>query len=155
LVERAIGSHYEQWNKINCRLVINDNLSTLSRSLARGIPPNSAWIHVRRGDMLHRTKDATICDNIHELLKTRFPQVANIYIATNEHDLSVFAPLSERYNLFLYTCFPELLELKHKDNYMLFLVEKDLGRYFPVRISTFAVPGNYYQASLSSTAGWQ
>lgn len=155
LVDRMISKQYATWQTIRCQVPVNPKLSAIAQHLAKGIPSNSAYIHVRRGDRLATTRACTDPNNIKTVLRNQFPYVENIYIATNEENLLHFESLVDSYNLYMYPCFSEMVALKEVDNYLLFLVEREIAQYFPVRISTFATDGSFYHASLSNLPGWQ
>ncbi len=127
-----------------------------SKEVADVIPfNNSAWIHIRKGDMSHLTKQYTSHQCIHKEIQRIAPQTQTIYIATNETNLDLYTPLQERYRVFFYTDFPIFKKLRNKDNYKLFLAERDLREHFTVCISTFKTNNPLYSGFLSPRIGYQ
>lgn len=115
-------------------------------------------IHVRRGDMLKLKSNLdmdTGVDNIMSKIEKYKSKFDNIYIMTNESNLSMYNKIKNVYKnkIFFYTNFPELKKIE--DNYYLFCIENCIMEKANVRISTFKTDNNYYDDYLSHNKGWQ
>ena len=146
---------YKRFANVSVKIPTHPELVHLAEAMAGDIPTNAAWIHVRRGDLLHRTAEATSPENIRRVLQKVCPETRMIYIATDEQDLRFFAPLAEHYELACLEDFEVFKALGGEDNYKLFLVEQAFSKFFPIRISTFSVQGHYFHGCLHEAKGWQ
>jgi len=155
LVRKPLERVYPGFSELKAKVEVHAELRRVAERAAAGIPPRSAWVHARRGDVLHRTAEATSPENIRRVLMNVAPETHALYIATDEKDLGVFELLAHYYDLSCFRDFPEFVQLLSEDNYRLFLAEQVFSRYFPVRISTFRTPGDWFHGALCDAPGWQ
>ena len=97
-------------------------------------------VHVRRGDVLWQydgLEEKTQSKNILKVLDGLVDESYNVYIMTNEVDLTLFDEVKNRYNTYFYTDFEELKDLYELDNYKLFSVELLILKGANKKISTF------------------
>lgn len=83
-------------------------------------------VHVRRGDHLSQIKSmdkSTQSENILKILDELIDDSYNVYIMTNEEDLTLFNKITQQYNTYFWTDFDVLKEWYNKDNYLLFCIE--------------------------------
>ena len=95
-------------------------------------------VHVRRGDVLSQYSDideATQSENILKVLDELVDDSYNVYIMTNEFDLSLFDDITKKYNTYFYTDFANLKGFD--DNYKLFSIELLIMKSANKKVSTF------------------
>lgn len=114
-------------------------------------------IHIRRGDMLRFKKNLnndTSSKNIINILN-KYKWKDNIYIMTNEKNLSIFDELKSKYpnQVYFYQDFNNLRKIN--DNYYLFCIEKVIMNNANVKISTFKTNNSFYDDYLSNQSGFQ
>ena len=139
-------------------LPYNKNILKLSKQV-RDKLGKYMCIHLRRGDMLGfkpGLNEATQSDNIIKTINKFAGKYDNIYIMTNEKDLSMFDKVRHTYQdqVFFYTDFAELTD-NDEDNYYLFCIEKDIMNNAHIRISTFKTNNKKYHGYLSELGGHQ
>jgi hypothetical protein len=155
LVRKPLELIYPGFPKLKASVGLRSELHSAAERAAPGIRPRSAWVHVRRGDRLDRTAEGTSPENIRRVITNVAPETQALYIATDEKDPEFFEPLKEYYDVATFRDFPEFVQLISEDNYRLFLVEQLFSRHFPVRISTFRAPGDWFHGALCEDPGWQ
>ena len=155
LVRVALQKVYPGFTALRAEVDIHPALRAVAERAAGWITPQAVWVHVRRGDLRHRTARATAPENIRRVVATVAPEARALYIATNEPAPGFFDPLRAHYEVAGLREFPEFRQLAQEDNYRLFLVEQVFSRFFPVRISTFRTPGDWFHAALCEARGWQ
>ena len=155
LVRKPLEPIYKGFGSLPVEIPTHPAIVRIAQSAAARIPGDAAWVHVRRGDRLERTAAATSPENIRRVIEAVSPGTRTIYLATNERDPGVFRPLESHYQVLYPEDFEAFRELRAEDNYRLFLAEQSFGSWFPIRISTFKVPGSYFHGSLCGIAGWQ
>src|SRR5262245_61071152 len=64
LVRKPLEQIYTGFSELRAKVEVQAELRRVAERAAAGIPPRSAWVHVRRGDILHRTAEATSPENI-------------------------------------------------------------------------------------------
>lgn len=148
-------SIYGELGKLPVSLDIHPELRETARVNAARLPGWAAWVHVRRGDLLHVTQTGTSPVNIRRVVKSVLPAITCLYIATNEPEPAFFDPLREHFQVMTLRDFPDFEELRRADNYRLFLTEKHFAEFFPVRISTFQTSSPFYHGHLCRQAGHQ
>ena len=116
-------------------------------------------VHLRRGDMVNfkvGLDKATQSDNIIQTINKFVGTYDNIYIMTNEKNLSMFDKVRNKYlnHVFFYTDFAELKN-NDEDNYYLFCIENDIMNNAHIRISTFKTNNKKYHGYLSELGGHQ
>jgi len=146
---------YPGFVDLHVQLEIHADIRALAKKIARGLPEASAWVHVRRGDLLHVTRDHTTPAHIAATLRRICPGVRTVYLATNEPDLKFFAPLADEFDVICVEDIGVFRDLAKRDNYRLFLAEQALADHFAYRISTFRTPGNHFHGWLCDRIGWQ
>ena len=155
LLRVPLEAVYPGFAGLSVMLPTHPALTAIAVALAPQIPAHAAWVHVRRGDVLHRTGAGTSPENIMRVLRAVAPATEAIYLATDERLPGFFAPLDACYRVMHMEDFPALGALGLEDNYKLFLAEQAFGAFFPVRISTFRTEGDYYHGRLCDLPGWQ
>src|SRR5262245_880543 len=135
LVRLPLEEIYPGFKQLGASIQIHGELAEMAKATASYVSHDSVWIHVRRGDLLHKTESATSPENIERVVSEVAPSATTIYIATNEPVWDHFGPLSRRYRLMKSDDIPAFRELGRHDNYKLFLVEQAFAELFPVRIS--------------------
>ena len=97
-------------------------------------------VHVRRGDVLWQKdglEEKTQSKNILKVLNKLIDNSYNIYVMTNETDLTLFDDIKNKYNTYFYTDFKELKDIIELDNYKLFSIELLIMKNANKKISTF------------------
>jgi hypothetical protein len=155
LLRKPIEEIYAEAAQLKVQLPLNPVLQAIVDQSILDIPSDAAWIHVRRGDLLHKTASGTTPQNIHKVIQAVSPKTKAIYLATNEIHLEFFKPLTEWYEVACLEDFEVFRTLALADNYKLFLVEQAFGRMFPVRISTFKTKDRGFHGYLCDDKGWQ
>jgi len=115
-------------------------------------------VHVRRTDYLSRRSSLdndTQPQHIQKTIEALNKEIKSLYIMTDEPDPNYFNILKSSYNLIQFSDIPELVQIKTKDNYELYLVEDCIRKYSDIRISTFKTNNSFYQAYLSEYTGAQ
>ncbi len=155
LLRKPIEKLYPAVALLKVQLPLHLSLQVVVDRAIADIPSDAAWIHVRRGDLLHKTATGTSPENIHKVIQAVSPKTKAIYLATNEINLEFFQPLTEWYDVACMKDFDAFVGLAFEDNYKLFLVEQAFGRMFPVRISTFKTKDRGFHGWLCEDKGWQ
>ena len=155
LLRVPLESVYRGFAELPVQLPTHPVLAGIAAGLAPQIPARAAWVHVRRGDVLHRTDAGTSPENIRRILQSVAPATQAVYLATDERQPDFFAPLAAFYRVMLMEDFPAFRSLALEDNYKLFLAEQALGAFFSTRISTFRTTGDYFHGWLCDLPGWQ
>jgi len=147
----------------------NYSVNLLIKEKAQGIidilPKPFISVHVRRGDYLPRrpsgyktTQTVYIFNKILSLIR-KHPEIEykSVYIYSNEENLNYFNSLKTIPILpKVYTVidFPELIEQRKTDNYVLYLMEKCIENAAQNRISTWKTGNPYYSENLDETPGY-
>jgi len=134
----------------------HENILTISKQISKRLG-NYLCIHVRRTDRIttEQINKDTSPNNILEKIKKYDNK--NVYIMTNE-EISFFDTLVEQtsYNVYFFTDFEILKNIKEEDNYLLFCIENEICDLADKRISTFKTPSvNKYIDYLTEADGWQ
>jgi len=142
--------------KLDIDLPFNKNIINIAQTVSDKLN-KYICIHVRRGDMLSFKKNLnndTSSKNIINILK-KYKWKGNIYIMTNEKNLSIFNELKSKYpnKVYFYKDFKNLRNIN--DNYYLFSIEKVIMNNANVKISTFKTKNNLYDDYLSNQSGYQ
>ena len=91
--------------------------------------------HDEKIDLIVRKK--TQSKNILKVLNKLIDNSYNIYVMTNETDLTLFDDIKNKYNTYFYTDFKELKDIIELDNYKLFSIELLIMKNANKKISTF------------------
>jgi len=140
-------------NQYRIKIQYNSNIIEIATLITSLICNDFMCIHVRRGDRItsQQIDMDTKTDNI--LKKIEEQDVKNIYIMTNKIDEVIKLKEHKKYNIYFYTDFEILRNLK--DNYYLFCIENVIMSMAKIKCSTFKVASNYYDCHLTDTIGWQ
>ena len=142
--------------EININLPYNKSIINKAKQISN-ILQKFMCIHIRRGDILKLKKNLNNDTNangiIHKIHKYNWTH--NIYIMTNEKDLSIYDPIMKKYKnkVYFYKDFNILNTIE--DNYYLFCIEKEIMKHANIKISTFKTNGTFYDDYLSNINGWQ
>jgi hypothetical protein len=139
--------------QINVTIKFLDKITQLASKIAK-LLDTYLCIHVRRGDrVINDQIDLdTQPENIINIIKKC--NIKNVYIMTNDIDSLRSLKENKDYNIFFYTDFDYLNQMK--DNYYLFSVENEIMRFANKRCSTFnTIKLNYYHYHLTDTIGLQ
>ena len=142
--------------EININLPYNKSIINKAKQISN-ILQKFMCIHIRRGDMLKLKKNlnnGTNADSIiHKIQKYNWTH--NIYIMTNEKDLTIYDSIIKKYKnkVYFYKDFNILNTIE--DNYYLFCIEKEIMKHANIKISTFKTNGTFYDDYLSNINGWQ
>lgn len=129
------------------------------------LPKPFISIHVRRGDQIllkpsayKTTQPVYIFNKILRIMRKN-PEVEykSVYIFSNEENLNYFnslkrIPIIPKVHTVI--DFPELIEQRKTDNYVLYLIEKCIEDAAQSRISTWKTNNPYYSENLDETFGW-
>ena len=134
----------------------NENILSISNQISN-IMGRYLCIHVRRTDRVttEQIDKDTSPTNILEKMKKYDNE--NVYIMTNEK-ISFFDELKNQpdYNIYFFSDFEILNQIKEEDNYLLFCIENEISKIADKRISTFKTPSvNKYIDYLTNAEGWQ
>ena len=142
--------------EININLPYNKSIINKAKQISN-ILQKFMCIHIRRGDIFKLNKNLNYGTNangiIHKIHKYNWTH--NIYIMTNEKDLSIYDPVIKKFKnkVFFYKDFNILNTIE--DNYYLFCIEKEIMKHANIKISTFKTNGTFYDDYLSNINGWQ
>lgn len=155
---KIITSVLNSSDNIKIDLPYNKNILKLSKQVRNKLGKYMC-IHLRRGDMLGLKpglNEATQSDNIIKTINKIEGIYDNIYIMTNEKNLSMFDKVRKTYQgrVFFYTDFAELKD-NYQDNYYLFCIENDIMNNAHIQISTFKTKNDKYHGYLSKLGGQQ
>ena len=160
---------YEIIKKI-CEIIkinssIDPSIKEKSQRIIDILPKPFISIHVHRGDYLTRrpsayktTQTVYIFNKILSvMIKNPEVEYKSVYIFSNEENLNYFnslkiIPIIPK----VYTVidFPELIEQRKIDNYVLYLIEKCIEGAAQSRISTWKTNNSYYSENLDETSGY-
>ena len=84
-----------------------------------------------------KADEATQSENILNTLNSLVDNSYNVYLMTDEGNLEMFSEIKKEYNVFFYTDFEELKEMREDDNFLLFTIELLLMSKANKKISTF------------------
>lgn len=155
LVRYSLEKLYKGFGDREVSIGIHPELVATAKQASELAAANAVWVHVRRGDLLHKTAKATSAENIEHVVRRCAPEAKVVYIATNERSREHFLPLARSFKLVMAGDIPDFVELGRQDNYKLFLVEQAFGRLFSTRVSTFTTGCGNYHGALSGAKGWQ
>jgi len=143
---------------------INPSINEKAQEIINFLPKPFISIHVQRGDYLplrpsayKTTQTVYIFNKILRVIRKN-PEVEykSVYIYSNEENLNYFNSLKTIPILpKVYTVidFPELIEQRKTDNYVLYLMEKCIEDAAQNRISTWKTNNSYYSENLDETPG--
>ena len=138
-------------NLKNIKVIIpySKNVISIGENISNYLGDNYTCLHVRRGDKVKskRIDIATKKENIENVLNKY--STNSVYIMTNRVDELLELNNNNSYKIYFNTDFKELKDIGNNDNYYLFCIEKNIMDNSKIKISTFKVPGNYYNASLT------
>jgi len=144
---------------------INFSIKEKAQIIIDILPKPFISVHVRRGDYLTRrpsayktTQTVYILNKILKIMRKN-PEVEykSVYIYSNEENLNYFNSLKTIPiipKVYTVIDFPELIEQRKTDNYVLYLMEKCIEDAAQNRISTWKTGNPYYSENLDETFGY-
>jgi len=144
---------------------IHSSIKEKAQGIINFLPKPFISIHVRRGDYLQRrpsayktTQTVYIFNKILKIMRKN-PEVEykSVYILSNEENLNYFNSLKTIPiipKVYTVIDFPELIEQRKTDNYVLYLMEKCIENSAKTRISTWKINNSYYSENLDETYQW-
>tara|TARA_Y100000816_G_scaffold291922_1_gene284984 strand:- start:2982 stop:3731 length:750 start_codon:yes stop_codon:yes gene_type:complete len=134
---------------IKVNIPYSKNIISIGLNICKCLGDNYTCLHVRRGDKTNNkvVDIATKKKNIENVLNKY--STNTIYVMTNRVNELLELNKNELYKIYFNIDFEELKNIGSDDNYYLFCIEKIIMDNAMVKISTFKIPGNYYNASLT------
>tara|TARA_Y100001938_G_C8071436_1_gene423329 strand:+ start:1049 stop:1876 length:828 start_codon:yes stop_codon:yes gene_type:complete len=129
----------DEMNKLSFELPFKKEIIKMSQKIILKMN-KYICVHVRRGDVLWQKdglEEKTQSKNILKVLNKLIDNSYNIYVMTNETDLTLFDDIKNKYNTYFYTDFKELKDIIELDNYKLFSIELLIMKNANKKISTF------------------
>lgn len=148
--------HFKNLKNLKISINYKNNLLKIANDIIKNLGKYTC-IHVRRSDRMgydYNHNIATSSDNIISKLN-EINSVKNLYVMTDEVEKYHFSKLKKYYNLYLFSDFEILKNIKKKDNYKLFCIENIIMDNAFKKISTFKVKSNKYDNHLYKKSGWQ
>jgi hypothetical protein len=140
---------FSNLKNINVNIPYSKNIISIGENVCKYLGYNYTCLHVRRGDKVQNKtiNNATKKENIEKVLNKYSTNI--IYIMTNRVNELLELKKNDLYKIYFNIDFEELKNIESDDNYYLFCIEKIIMDNATIKISTFKVPGNYYNTSLT------